>query len=271
MRIEITSLKKRLGDLRAELERTRDECVRAVAETGRLTERRTRERIMQLVHDEALQSLLAARQDLAAAARGRGTHDPAARACEAVQRAIRELREAIGGLHPLAVDSGRLEETVRVVAGRAATAAGLSVIFAITADAHEDYAPLLVSVVRELRERRPARARVSGARLLRSDGDERCWRYATTAWGSRRDVRRRRSWRGTSVWPGGASVRRWCWPVRARERAGPRHCARVTLPGRRSDGGEAGFALCDGRRPTLTEVAFHCGSILLVRSAVRSA
>ena len=69
---------------------------RALADARRDAEQGTRARIMELLHDEALQSLLAVRHDLAVHAR-RPERPPesVARAME-VQRAIRELRGAIG-------------------------------------------------------------------------------------------------------------------------------------------------------------------------------
>lgn len=246
MAIENADLHERLGSLAAELECARRDRVCATAETSRLTERRTREQIMQLVHDEALQSLLAARQDLAA---GPGSRDHMARAREGVERAIRELRDAIGGLHPVACDGRRLEETVRGVAGPAATAAGLRLAFAIDADADEECAPLLSSVIRELIANVGHHARASEVRvILRADG---------------RDLVLEVCDDGVGITPGraesalaeghiglaSAARRVRAMGGRLELESEPRHgtCVRVTLPGRVLAAGDAGTGAGGGQ------------------------
>jgi two-component system NarL family sensor kinase len=173
MGIENADLGERLRYVTDELERTRDESARAIAEAGRLGERLTRERIMQLVHDEALQSLLAARHELSTAQGGQASRERVLRARDAVQRAIVELRGAIGGLHPVATDGRRLEEAARAVAVRAATAAGLRVAFSIAAEADEERTPLLLSVIRELIANAGQHARASEVQVtLRAEGED---------------------------------------------------------------------------------------------------
>lgn len=95
-------------------------------------EDRTRERISQLLHDEVLQSLLSARQDLAKLRRTRSAEaDVAAQAGETIVDAIRELRNAVVALHPVTLEQGGLAGALKAIAdlhvGRGAFEATLNV------------------------------------------------------------------------------------------------------------------------------------------------
>jgi PAS domain S-box-containing protein len=77
-------------------------------------EDRTRERISQLLHDEVLQSLLTARQDLAKLKpTGGGQDNPASQAREAIVGAIHELRNAVVALHPVTLEQGGLASALK--------------------------------------------------------------------------------------------------------------------------------------------------------------
>ncbi len=99
LRAEIDDLRRRLAAAEAELE-DRKQFVAQVMEA----EDRARLRIAQLIHDDALQSLLAANQDLMEAAPGR---EQVMRAHEVVSATIAQLREAMIALHPVTLDAGR--------------------------------------------------------------------------------------------------------------------------------------------------------------------
>jgi signal transduction histidine kinase len=128
----------------------RDRLAAAVADAGLQAERRTRARITQMLHDEALQSLLAARHHLNLAVIDPGRRDSAVRARDGVSRAIRELRGAVGALHPVAIESSRLRDAIQAIAGHQARQGGFTVSFDLAIEPGEDCAPLLLSVIREL-------------------------------------------------------------------------------------------------------------------------
>ncbi|HJS96337.1 MAG TPA: ATP-binding protein [Solirubrobacteraceae bacterium] len=80
-------------------------------------EDRTREQISQLLHDEVLQSLLAARQDLAKLKpAAKNQDDPAAQARQAIVGAIGELRNAVVALHPVTLEQGGLASALKAIA-----------------------------------------------------------------------------------------------------------------------------------------------------------
>lgn len=74
----------------------------------------TRRRISEALHDEAVQNLLTARQDLEDARTG----DPESldRIQEAIDRTLRQLRESVADLHPIALQHGGLVAALRAVA-----------------------------------------------------------------------------------------------------------------------------------------------------------
>jgi two-component system, NarL family, sensor kinase len=111
LRAEIAQLKQRLAEAESELE-DRKQFVAQVMDA----EDRARRRIAQLIHDDALQSLLAANQDLMEAAPGR---EQVTRAYEVVSSTIFQLREAMVTLHPVTLERGGLEQALAAVARQA--------------------------------------------------------------------------------------------------------------------------------------------------------
>ncbi len=106
-----------------------------------------RRQTAQLLHDEALQSLLAANQELMEAAPGRVG---VTRAHEVVSRSIVDLREAVGSLHPVTLAAGGLEAALSAVARRAARQGGFEYTLKVDPDATERQDELILAVAREL-------------------------------------------------------------------------------------------------------------------------
>jgi PAS domain S-box-containing protein len=114
-------------------------------------EDRTREQISQLLHDEVLQSLLSARQDLARAQRTAGGNDDlVTRARETVLEAIAELRDAVTALHPVTRVRGGLLEAIRAIADVHARRGGFGVSLNVEPEASGVRDQLIVSLAREL-------------------------------------------------------------------------------------------------------------------------
>ncbi|HEU5423047.1 MAG TPA: ATP-binding protein [Nitrolancea sp.] len=114
-------------------------------------EDRARERISQALHDEVLQSLLSARQDLAKARRDKSGGDHALRdAAEAVVEAIGNLRSAVVALHPVTRARGGIAAAIRAVADLHAKRGGLEVTLSLQPQTSGVYDQLIVSLVGEL-------------------------------------------------------------------------------------------------------------------------
>lgn len=111
-------------------------------------EDRARRRLSQSLHDDSLQTLLAAGQDLDAGIAG----DPEllARAREELRSAVKALRETVRGLHPAALAHGGLSGALDAVADRAANQGSLEVDLRVDPDASGRHDALIVSLVREL-------------------------------------------------------------------------------------------------------------------------
>jgi len=106
-----------------------------------------RRRIAQLIHDDSLQTLLAANQDLIEAAPGRAQVQ---RAHEVVEAAIARLREAMLALHPVTLEQGGLEQAVGAVARQAARQGGFEIELRLDPDALGRQDELVLAVSREL-------------------------------------------------------------------------------------------------------------------------
>jgi two-component system NarL family sensor kinase len=154
---------------RARLDEQLHRAEASVDEACRQAERRTRAQITELLHDEALQSLLAARQHLSRPDR----HECVLQARESVHRAIVELRGAVAALHPVALERHGLRAAIKAVVTHHAKAAGFAAVFALEVEPGENCAPLLLSVIRELTVNvvQHAGAREMGV-LLRADGED---------------------------------------------------------------------------------------------------
>jgi len=165
LRAEIDDLRSRLQATEAELE-NRQQFVAQVMEA----EDRARRRIAQLIHDDALQSLLAANQDLMEAAPGR---EQVMRAHEVVSGTIAQLREAMLALHPVTLERGGLEQALRAVARQAERqCAGLSVSVEIDPAALGHNDELVLAILRELLSNvaRHSRATTATVKVTSADG-----------------------------------------------------------------------------------------------------
>jgi two-component system NarL family sensor kinase len=106
-----------------ELRRRREEIAALRRERATLVsemleaEERERARVAQALHDEALQTLLAAHQDLIEAAPGRAQ---VTRAHEIMGAAIDRVRDAVTALHPVVLEQRGLEAALEAVCAEAA-------------------------------------------------------------------------------------------------------------------------------------------------------
>jgi two-component system NarL family sensor kinase len=149
-----------LDALRAENERLRhelEECRQLVVQVME-AEDQGRRRIAQLIHDDSLQTLLAANQELIEAAPGRAQ---VTRAHEVVEGAIARLREAMMALHPVTLEEGGLEQAIGAVTRQAARQGGFEVATEIDPEAVDLNDELLLAVARELLNNAARHARAS--------------------------------------------------------------------------------------------------------------
>lgn len=135
--------------LAAEVSRLRSELASCRELLGQVMEAGDRDRreIAQQLHDQSLQSLLAAHQDLLEAAPGRAG---VTRAHEIVAGAIDRLREAVVALHPVTLERGGLEQALSAVAREAERQGGFRSELDIDEAAAGEHAALLLSCAREL-------------------------------------------------------------------------------------------------------------------------
>ena len=106
-----------------------------------------RRRIAQTLHDEALQSLLAANQELIEAAPGRAG---VTRAHEVVSQTIADVREAAAALHPVTLEQGGLDTALAAIARRAGHQGGFVCAVEVDPAATGAHDELIVGVAREL-------------------------------------------------------------------------------------------------------------------------
>jgi signal transduction histidine kinase len=111
-------------------------------------EDRERQELADALHDEALQSLLAADQDLREARSGRASSLDRAR--NAIEVTVEQLRDAAFRLHPAVLEQAGLEAAVRAVALDCESRAGFSCQVRMDADAEGIADRLVFSVAREL-------------------------------------------------------------------------------------------------------------------------
>lgn len=112
-------------------------------------EQRERERLAQLLHDEAVQNLLVARQELTAVRR-HGRADALDRLEEALELTVRQLRGEIFELHPYVLDHAGLAAAVRALAERAKERSGAAVEVDVDPAAEGRRDALVTWLVREL-------------------------------------------------------------------------------------------------------------------------
>ena len=159
---ELQRLRAKVTDLEAEVEELRGERARLVAQILG-AEERERARVAQTLHDEALQSLLAAHQDLLEAAPGRAQ---VTRAHEIMGDAIDRVRDAVTALHPVILERRGLEAALAAVCAQAENQGGLDSELHVAPDALGTTDGLVFSVARELVANA---ARHSGADHLQVD------------------------------------------------------------------------------------------------------
>jgi PAS domain S-box-containing protein len=111
-----------------------------------LAEERTRQRIAQVLHDDALQSLLAARQDLIESA---GPED-VNRAQRALEGSIEQIREAVAALHPVTHQQGDLQTALSAIVRQHATRGGFRYTVRVEPEASGLEDELVLSAAREL-------------------------------------------------------------------------------------------------------------------------
>ena len=126
-----------------ELARERATLVSQVLEA----EERERARVAQALHDDALQSLLAAHQDLIEAAPGRAQ---VTRAHEIMGVAIDRVRDAVSALHPVILEQRGLEAALEAVCTQAENQAGFDSTLRVRPEAVGASDGLVFSVAREL-------------------------------------------------------------------------------------------------------------------------
>src|SRR5919204_1231941 len=130
----------------------------------------SRRRIAQMLHDEVLQSLLAANQELYEAAPGRAG---VTRAHEVVSQTIADVREAVAALHPVTLEQGGLETALAAVARRAERQGGFRCSVEIDPRATGVHDELILAVARELltNAAKHAEAGAVDVRLSRRDAE----------------------------------------------------------------------------------------------------
>lgn len=136
---------RRESDARARLAQERGQLVARILRA----EEEAKREIAQVLHDDALQSLLAANHELIEAG---SAGKQAGAAQEALRRAIERVREVAHALHPVTLEHGGLEAALAAVAREAGNRAGFRPTLRIDPGATDGggRAELLVSVAREL-------------------------------------------------------------------------------------------------------------------------
>jgi PAS domain S-box-containing protein len=112
-------------------------------------EERVRSRVSVALHDEVLQLILTAGQDLDDAVE-RGTLDGVAQARTTLHAAVRELRAAVRDLHPLVLDHLGAAATIRQIGNDLARRAGFKFTARIADGIDPSLARLTVALAREL-------------------------------------------------------------------------------------------------------------------------
>jgi two-component system NarL family sensor kinase len=108
-------------------------------------EDRERRRLAEALHDEAIQNLLAARQDLDG-----GSADSLARAQIGLDRTVSQLREAIFELHPYVLEHAGLEAALRAVAEQQGRRADFAWTVSVAPEATGVHDQLILAIGREL-------------------------------------------------------------------------------------------------------------------------
>ena len=159
---------------------------------------RSRREIAENLHDQALQTLLAANQDLLEAAPGRSG---VMRAHEIVAATIDEIRETVSALHPVTLHEGGLATALAAVARSAERQGGFECKLDIDPQVTGENDALLLAIGRELLTNAAKhRARRWCAFASPARGTRPSSRSPTTVGASRPGGARRRCARATSGW-----------------------------------------------------------------------
>ena len=137
--------------------RTEERIVELAAARGRLVaqtlaaEDRARRSISEVLHDHALQDLLASRQDLVEVIEDpHGDPQRAVRAKEGIERAVQLLREAVFNLHPVVLEHAGLASAIRAVADHQARRGHFECEIEVDPEATGVHDELILSLAREL-------------------------------------------------------------------------------------------------------------------------
>jgi PAS domain S-box-containing protein len=137
--------------------RTEQRIVQLAAARGRLVaqtlaaEDRARRSISEVLHDHALQDLLASRQDLVEVTdEPQGDPERVVRAREGIERAVQLLRDAVFNLHPVVLQHAGLASAIRAVADHQGQRGNFKSVIEVDDDATGVHDELILSLAREL-------------------------------------------------------------------------------------------------------------------------
>jgi PAS domain S-box-containing protein len=159
--------------------RTEERIVELAAARGRLVaqtlaaEDRARRSISEVLHDHALQDLLASRQDLVEVIEEpEGDPERVVRAREGIERAVQLLREAVFNLHPVVLEHAGLASAIRAVADHQGRRGGFECAIDVDAEATGIHDELILSLARELLTNVAKHAEAEKVEVaVRRDGD----------------------------------------------------------------------------------------------------
>ncbi len=120
---------------------------RRLAEELIEAEEQARRRVAEDLHDGSLQTLLAAKQDLIEASRGRAG---VIRALEGMSEGIDGLRRAVGALHPVTIEHDGLTEAIAATATEAERRGGFQCELRVEEGASGPQDQVILSLTREL-------------------------------------------------------------------------------------------------------------------------
>ena len=156
---EVNFLQAAANVLATAIDRKRSEAqiTELAAARGRLVaqtlaaEDRARRGISEVLHDHALQDLLASRQDLVEVLEDPdGDPERVVRAREGIERAVQLLREAVFNLHPVVLEHAGLASAIRAVADHQGRRGGFEVEIEVDHHATGVHDELVLSLAREL-------------------------------------------------------------------------------------------------------------------------
>jgi two-component system, NarL family, sensor kinase len=111
---------------------------------------RERQALAESIHDNAIQDLLAARQELELARVGNGADNELARVSEQLLTGVRSLREAVQEIHPYVLSEVGLSAALRTLAENAAHRGNLTLELDIDGPPHPAQERLIYRLAREL-------------------------------------------------------------------------------------------------------------------------